>query len=538
MKLRIGTRGSDLALWQARHVASRLEAVGFEIEIVVLKTRGDRIDDVPLHKVEGKAFFTAEIETALLEKRVDLAVHSHKDLPVESPAGLAIVAVPERADAGEVLLLARPAHAPDASFLPIVSGARVGTSAPRRTEQLQTLRPDLVVESLRGNVPTRVRKLQEGQYDAIVLAAAGIDRLGLDLGELVRVPLPRAWFVPSPSQGALAIQARSPEEAWVPRVRAALHDATTAEAIAAERELLARAGGGCSLPLGCGVERVGDTWQAHAFLGCDHPRPGIGARWSTGTGTTPRAAVDAAAGPLLEGGATGAGPLASLRVAIAGSAANGTRIGRRLEALGAKVLHEAVLAHEDVDADLAGALERLRMGDALIVTSKQAARRLAGSRVPAGVLVAAVGPATAAALAQAGLTAEITGTAGARALAESLPLAAGSRVLFPCAAEPLDELENALTARGVTVERLVLYRTTARPAAQLASGVDARVLMSPSAVAAVAALGDDGALRVALGETTAQALAARGLDHRTPAGTGAEAVAALLHQISPEGALR
>lgn len=544
MKLRIGTRGSDLALWQARHVRARLEAVGFEIEIVVLKTRGDRIDDVPLHQVEGKAFFTAEIETALLERRVDLAVHSHKDLPVESPPGLAIIAVPERADAGERLLVAAHAHAPDAPFLPLKEGARVGTSAPRRTEQLRALRPDLVVESLRGNVPTRVRKLQEGRYDAIVLASAGLDRLELDTGDLVRVPLPRAWFVPSPSQGALAIQARSPEEDWVPKVRAALHDAGTAEAIAAERQLLARAGGGCSLPLGCCVERDGSQWRAYAFLGQDHPQPGAIARWSAGTGATPKAAVDVAGERLLACTPTGAGPLSGLRVAVAGTALGETRIGMRLEALGATVLHEAVLAHEDVDGDVNGALARLRKGDALVVTSKQAARRLAGSRVPAGVLVAAVGPATAAALAQVGITAEITGTAGARALGESLPLAAGARVLFPCAAEPLDELDEALAAKKVTVERLVLYRTRPRPDAALAREIDARVLMSPSAVAAVAALerrmdrGDAGVLRVALGRATAHALEAAGLAHRTPHGTGADAVAALLHSIRPEGAVR
>ena len=152
----LGTRGSDLALWQARHVAERL-AGRAEVEIVVLQTRGDRIDDIPLTQVEGKSFFTAEIEQALLERSVDLAVHSHKDLPTEGPPGLVVAAVPARADAAE-LLLARPeAHDVEAPLLPLRRGVRVGTSSPRRAEQLLTLRPDLVVEPMRGNVPTRVR---------------------------------------------------------------------------------------------------------------------------------------------------------------------------------------------------------------------------------------------------------------------------------------------------------------------------------------------------------------------------------------------
>ena len=273
MKVRIGTRGSDLALWQANHVAGRLRAAGAETEIIVLKTRGDLIDDVPLSKVEGKAFFTAEIERALLDETVDLAVHSHKDLATEGPEELAIVAIPERAATAERLLIAPAAHDPSAPFLPLVQGARVGTSAPRRAEQLKTLRPDIEVLDLRGNVPTRARRVSEGRYDAVVLAAAGLDRLELDTGDAVVVTLPEETFVPAPAQGALAIQARARDTELAALCREVLHEETTARAVEAERRTLTRAGGGCSLPLGAATEALPDgRWLARIFLGAGHPR--------------------------------------------------------------------------------------------------------------------------------------------------------------------------------------------------------------------------------------------------------------------------
>jgi len=231
--IRIGTRGSDLALWQARHVAERLAAAGAESTLVVLETRGDRIDDVPLQSVEGKGFFTSEIEAALREKRIDLAVHSHKDLPSAPAPGLVIAAVPARASVEERLLIAPAAHAPRAHGLPLVRRARVGTSAPRRTEQLRALRADLELLPLRGNVPTRVRRLREGRYDAIVLAAAGLDRLALDLRDLIVLTLPRELLVPAPGQGALAIQTRADDEELRELCARVLADRETAVAVEA-----------------------------------------------------------------------------------------------------------------------------------------------------------------------------------------------------------------------------------------------------------------------------------------------------------------
>lgn len=541
MRIRIGTRGSDLALWQARHVAERLGRTGVECEIVVLKTRGDLIDDVPLSKVEGKAFFTAEIERALLAGEVDLAVHSHKDLPTESTPGLVIAAVPARGPRGERLLVAPHAHDAEAALLPLARGARVGTSAPRRAEQLRTLRPDLTVLDLRGNVPTRVRKLREGQYDAIVLAAAGLDRLKLSTEGLVDFDLPLELFVPAPAQGALAIQVRAGDPRLLELCRAQLHDEETARAIAAERSLLSSAGGGCSLPVAASLARRDETsWVAHAFLGAGHPEGAPHGRWARGEARDPDSAVQLALSSLRGGGATRVGPLAGLRVALTGSASDGSVLGERLAALGAHVVEERAIELEPIEGvDLAGALARLRPGDALAVTSRYAARRLAGHRVGPDVAVAAVGRACARALAEAGLEPRIVGEGGGEALAAKLDLASGRAVLWPCAEEAVPDLADALRARGVEVRRLPIYRTKLVDGFQPSRDVDVRVYMSPSAVAASLASergGRSAARRFALGHATAAALADAGLEATSPGCSAApitdELVAELVRHVS------
>ena len=248
--LRIGTRGSELALWQARHVAGLIAGrLGARTEIVVVRTRGDRIRNVAFHKMEGKGFFTKELQEALLEGRVDLVVHSLKDLPTEEPDGLALAAIPGRAEPYDLLLAPagtlRPDHA-DPIGLP--RGAAAGTSSLRRAAQLLALRPDLEIRALRGNVPTRVRRLREGAHSAIVLAAAGVRRLGLGLEGLDVLELPPEVMLPAPGQGALAIECR--EEGPEREALAALHDPAVARCVEAERELLRLLGGGCHLPLG------------------------------------------------------------------------------------------------------------------------------------------------------------------------------------------------------------------------------------------------------------------------------------------------
>jgi hydroxymethylbilane synthase len=536
MKIRIGTRGSDLALWQANYVKACLEP-GAEVEIIVIETRGDAIDDVPLQSVEGKAFFTAEIEKALLDGDIDLAVHSHKDLATSSPGGLVIGAVPERGPVEEVLLIRSESHDLGAPMIPLKAEARVGTSAPRRRAQLLTLRPDLNVADLRGNVPTRVRRCQSGTYDAVILAAAGVQRLDLNTDGLVRVSLPVDIFVPAPAQGALAIQIREEDQELSKLCSSALHHEQTASSVRAERLLLERLGGGCSLPLGVHVHSQAEGFRARAFLGSGCPSEADGARWGDASGTTPLEAADAVCTQLLEGEETEAGPLASVTVALVGSSTDGTSLGERLRELGARVKHESVLGFEDVGApDLSGKLARLTSGDALAVTSQEAARRLSDVRVPAGVTVAAVGPATARALSAVGLRATYVGKGGAAELARNLPVGEGGRVLFPCAEASRKEMAEGLAQRGVPLEKVVVYRTVQKAAGEHHEGADVRVYMSPSAVTSSVALGreseQDHLIRVGLGGATCDALQDESLEHHRPSGSGPEAALALIAHLS------
>ena len=244
---RIGTRGSDLAMWQAHHVRDLILAHGGTCDITVLSTQGDRQQVQAFEKLEGKGFFTKEIEQALLEDRIDLAVHSHKDLETRQPDGLCIAAVPARAAAEDVLLIHPRAHR-SAPWLPLTPSARVGTSSVRRRDQLLLLRPDLEIQALRGNVPTRVQRLKEGRYDAIVLAAAGLDRLELDLSDLHTIRMDPRHFVPAPAQGALALQMREHDDRveWLSQLSAP----DIPEAIEAERSVLRALEGGCQLPFG------------------------------------------------------------------------------------------------------------------------------------------------------------------------------------------------------------------------------------------------------------------------------------------------
>ena len=265
--LRLGTRGSDLALWQARHVTSLLhDRLGIATEIEIVKTRGDRIQDVAFRKMEGKGFFTKELQDALLENRVDLVVHSLKDLPTEEPAGLEVIAIPERESPAD-LLLARPGilNVTAADPLGLPERAILGTSSLRRAAQALALTPGIEVRALRGNVPTRVRKLRDGGYDAILLAAAGIRRLDLDLGDLESVELRPEVFLPAPGQGALAIESRAGDELVSPLLK--LHDRAVARCVEAERNLLELPGGGCHLPLGCLATEDENGLRLQAVLG-------------------------------------------------------------------------------------------------------------------------------------------------------------------------------------------------------------------------------------------------------------------------------
>ncbi len=243
-RLRIGTRRSDLARWQANHVAVGIGGLAGapSAEVLYIKTEGDRITDVPLHMIPGKSFFTKEIEQALLDEQVDVAVHSLKDVATEMPRGLVIGAVMEREDPRDVLLSHGGILLED-----LAPGARIGTSSLRRRALLRRWRPDLELVDLRGNVTTRIHKLSEGRFDAIVLAAAGVKRLDFESRITAYLPLERV--LPAVAQGAVALQVREDDEYVLSWVRQ-LDDADTRQATAGERALLGRLEGGCQVPVG------------------------------------------------------------------------------------------------------------------------------------------------------------------------------------------------------------------------------------------------------------------------------------------------
>ena len=251
----IGSRGSQLALWQARHIAGCLQKLGVASRLEIIKTTGDKITDVPLAQVGGKGLFTKEIEDALLAGAIDLAVHSLKDMPTGLPAGLTLAAIPEREDPRDALI-GKP-------LAELSAGAKIGTSSLRRAAQLHALGRGLVTENLRGNVDTRLRKLDEGHYDAIVLAAAGLRRLGW--AERIRELIDVEVMCPAAGQGALAIETRDDGGAGHEIARKLDHAESNA-AVTAERSLLATLEGGCQVPIGAHARFDGGVLHLMALV--------------------------------------------------------------------------------------------------------------------------------------------------------------------------------------------------------------------------------------------------------------------------------
>lgn len=264
--IRIGTRGSKLALWQAEFTQRQLDDHGVDSELVIIKTKGDNIQHLSFDKIEGKGFFTKELEESLLNGEVDMAVHSMKDLPTEQPAGLVLAAVSYRENPADWLILRKEA-AQKGKLLNLSDNAVVGTSSARRKAQMLTLRPDVELKDIRGNVPTRLDKLRNGDFDAILLAAAGLQRLEIPLDDFTVVPFNPTEFVPAPAQGVLAFQCRE-EDKETRRVLAKLHHPDVAACTNVERKVLQLIGGGCHAPLGvfCKCDNAGNyhAWAAYA----------------------------------------------------------------------------------------------------------------------------------------------------------------------------------------------------------------------------------------------------------------------------------
>ena len=282
----IGTRGSQLALWQAEFIKKKLSKVTDRpVRLEVIKTAGDKIDNLSFDKMEGKGFFTKEIEDSLLNGGIDLAVHSLKDLMTTLPKGLVLPAVGFREDSREALLVRKDSYTPGRT-IPVKENGVVGSGSVRRQSQMAHLAPDLLLEDLRGNVPTRIRKLREGQYDAIILAYAGILRLEIDLSEFEVVILEKEKFLPAPGQGILAIQSRE-NDAEINEIASRLDDPSTRLQMNLERGLLARFEGGCQLPLGVYSEINGVDLGITAVLGIRENGRWINLKRKSSSGTDP-----------------------------------------------------------------------------------------------------------------------------------------------------------------------------------------------------------------------------------------------------------
>jgi hydroxymethylbilane synthase len=292
--IRLGTRGSALARWQSDFIAARLTAAhpDTRIDLVEISSIGDQLTQVPLSHVEGTGFFTSTLEQALLAGEIDVAVHSYKDLPVEQTPGLHVAAVPPRAPANDVLCARFGTTLRD-----LPSRAKVGTCSTRRTAQLHALRPDLEPVALRGNVPTRLERVTRGELDAVVLAQAGLVRLGLTAHVSEVFPLER--MLPAPAQGALAVQCRA-DDADVTRRLAALDDPAARRAVDAERMLLHSLGGGCSVPVGACAQ--GTDRHLALVAGVFHMEPHRSVRVQV-LGDDPAALARQAAARLLALGA-------------------------------------------------------------------------------------------------------------------------------------------------------------------------------------------------------------------------------------------
>jgi hydroxymethylbilane synthase len=293
--MRIGTRGSALALWQAHHVQGRLAALGHAAEIVPITTTGDRLLDRRLEAVGGKGAFLKEIEEALLANEVDLAVHSLKDVPTQLPEGLVLAATLVREDPRDALV-----SRSGAGLAGLPQRARVGTTSLRRQAQLRERRPDLELLDLRGNVDTRLKRLHEGAFDAILLAVAGLIRLGR-AAEISEALDPEV-LLPAPGQGAIVIECRAGDAA-LRAILSALHDAATSAAVEAERALLGALGGGCNVPLGALAEPAGEGLRLRAFVGA------VDGSTSVRAERTGRGPVALGRGLAEEMLARGAGPL-------------------------------------------------------------------------------------------------------------------------------------------------------------------------------------------------------------------------------------
>jgi hydroxymethylbilane synthase len=527
-ELVVGTRGSALALAQTEIVCGSLRRLDPSVEIRVerITTTGDERADIPLSQL-GRGIFVTEIEAALRAGRIDVAVHSAKDLPSTLADDLALGAILPRADARDVLV------SPYGTLRKLPVGARVGTSSPRRVCQLLALRPDLQPCDVRGNVDTRLRKLAAGEFDALVLAAAGLIRLGRQ-SEITEW-LDPTMLIPSVGQGALAVEVRADDERTLRQVERLDHGETRA-AVVAERAFLAELGAGCRAAAGAHARVEGRRLRITALIGSADGRSVRSVR--SGHVTRPAELGASIARELLRDGgapflARATSALSGKTIAVTRPAEQAAALVELLRAHGAEPLCCPTIAIEHVSdgSQLDVALRDLGSASWIVFTSANAVHAVAerlkslGVRMPASALLAAVGGGTAEALQRRIHRADfVPSTSNGESLADELPDVKGQVVLFPRGDLASDVLPSRLRARGAHVRDVVVYHTVAGPGVEeLAPRVrdgtlDAVVFTSPSSVRfaadvlATRAASNDGPAIVCIGPTTARAARELGIE--------------------------
>jgi len=469
--MKLGTRGSDLALWQARLVrALLLQKAGVDAELVIIKTQGDRDQVATFDKMEGKGFFTKELEESLLNHSIDLAVHSLKDLQTQMPEGLALGGLIERADRRDLMLI-RPEAVDDLQLLHLRNGATVGTTSARRVAQLRFLRSDLNVIPLRGNVPTRLRKLRNGEFDAIVVASAGVERLQLPLDGIKAYRLHESVFVPAPGQGALAVQIRR-EDSVVRDAVTSISDAGLADLIWLEREVLRRLEGGCLLPLGTCADSVGNYFRLRAFLGTGEPRK---PRRFVIAGKHKETIVAQAVSYLHGIAAAPPEPAAPIRIWITREPARADEFcadcdPARFDVAAIPVFYAIRAGSREQQVQVMANLGQYQWAfftSQTTVSEFADLLREAGVTLPPQIRIAAVGNRTARAIKHQGWRLDfISEVADALSLGEQFaahPDATSGPILFPCGAKASADLEATASESGLRLDRLVCYDTVEHP---------------------------------------------------------------------------
>ena len=487
--LTVGTRKSQLALWQTNHVMDELRAAwpALSFSVRTFSTTGDQVLDRPLPVIGGKGLFTEALENALRSGEIDIAVHSLKDLPVADPPGLTVGAVLSRADVRDILI-SREGY----SLRTLPEGAVVGTSSLRRQAQLLAVRPDLDVQSIRGNVETRIRKVMEGQYDAAVLASAGVQRLGLDEHESRLLSL--SEMLPAPGQGALAVQCRAADED-VLALLAAVNDGDVRSAVTAERSFLLALGGGCAVPVAAYAQAQDGGWNLQGLVADPDGQSMVRV---SGSGDDPPAlgreladrAARAGAGAILDR----LKPLRGRRILVTRSAEQAGPFAERLAVLGAVPILFPVIDFATSEPELLqDYLVQLDAYSWIVFTSANAVRfffEIYDALEDALPLpkIAAVGQITGDLLHVRNLAPDyVPDVYTGEALAAGLGDLSGQRVLLPRASAGRPQIVEGLQEQGAVVDDVPLYDTitavpTAEALAEIKRGVDTVTFTSPSSV--------------------------------------------------------